>query len=138
MAIITGSTDIDDQHLLLAQACGTLEKAIGLDPDSLVFRAAWQSFEEIMEDHILSEGPLLRLLPLEQADAHAAAHTRSLMLLRNYKVDQDPGSTALRGLLRDVHAHMNSVEEQTLSAVVRSALAQGLHLPTTLRAPRRI
>lgn len=124
MHLITGTRDMDDQHLLLVQAIGLVEEAINAPATSEeALEAAWWGFYDIMESHMLAEAKLFRYLTPEQAEAHTAIHHRAMLLTREYTfTDADPDWVRLKRLLTMVRAHMHSQEEEILITAVKAAL----------------
>ena len=124
---ITGTRDLDDQHLLLVQALRELEKAIDAPAvDEMHLTQAWYSFKDIMVSHLLAENATLRVLPLDAAKAHAAIHERAVSASRDYSFNHsDPGWEKMRRIFTMVRAHMHSQEEVDLIEALRAAQAAG-------------
>lgn len=124
MHLITGTRDMDDQHLLLVQAIGLVEEAIdrpATSEDEL--EAAWWGFYDTMESHMLAEAKLFVHLPPEQAAAHATIHARAMALTKEYSFrNADPEWAKLRRILTMVRSHMHSLEESTLIDAIKKAL----------------
>ena len=127
MPWITGTRDLDDQHLLLMQALGELERAIDAPAvEELALTHAWYSFKDILVTHLMAENSALWVLPPEKAKAHAEIHEREVLASRDYSFNHsDPGWEKLRRIITMVRAHMHSLEEVELVKALKAAQAAG-------------
>jgi hypothetical protein len=124
---ITGTRDLDDQHLLLVQSLRELEDAINAPAvDEMALTHAWYNFKDIMVSHLLAENAALRVLPPDKAKAHAEIHERAVFASRDYSFNySDPGWERLKRIITMVRAHVHSLEEAELTKALKAAQAAG-------------
>jgi hypothetical protein len=124
---ITGTRDLDDQHLLLVQSLRELEDTINAPAvDEMALTHAWYNFKDIMVSHLLAENAALWVLPPDKAKAHAEIHERAVFASRDYSFNHpDPGWEKLKRIITMVRAHMHSLEEAELTKALKAAQAAG-------------
>lgn len=123
---ITGTRDLDDQHLLLVQAMQEVVEAITPGGSLEHLHKAWATFLQVMEDHLVAEGELLELLPRPLCFGHQEIHRRLLDRAKAYQLGgQDPHYRMMRHLFSDVQEHMHSPEEDIMVQTVRNAVKAG-------------
>ena len=127
MQWITGTRDLDDQHLLLVQSLRELEDAINAPAvDEMALTHAWYNFKDIMVSHLLTENAALQVLPPDKAKAHAEIHERAVFASRDYSFNHsDPGWEKLKRIITMVRAHMHSLAEVELIKALKAAQAAG-------------